>query len=197
LSSAGALEGGEGYHLILCRNLFIYLNARSRAVLAESLSDALLPGGLLIVGAGDRVAELNARFTAVKPAAGFGFVHKTTRALETAAPSATVMTVVKTPSPEFSLAAPKLLVDAVPTTATEFFRRAMEYKERGNMRQAERRCRQALYLAPGYLPALELLQTLWHVHPNARLRRALHVRIQRVRTEGEVAPGAQRTGEPG
>jgi hypothetical protein len=84
----------------------------------------------------------------------------------------------------------------VPANAAEFYRRAMEYKEHGNVRQAERRCRQALYLAPGFLPALELLQTLWHVHPNARLRRALNARIQRVRTESEISLGSQTIGEP-
>jgi hypothetical protein len=73
--------------------------------------------------------------------------------------------------------------------AAEFYRRALEFKERGNLRQAERRCRQALYLAPGYLPALELLQSLWQVHPNARLRRALSARIVRVRGEIEALAG--------
>ena len=72
----------------------------------------------------------------------------------------------------------------------------LEYKERGNDRQAERRCRQALYLAPGYLPALELLQTLWHtMHPNPRLRRALTARILRVRMESETLLPAQRLAE--
>jgi len=33
---------------------------------------------------------------------------------------------------------------------------------------------------------LELLQTLWQLHPNARLRRALKARILRARSEGEV-----------
>ncbi len=79
LAVEGALETDAKYHLILCRNLFIYLNAEARAMLAESLSRALLPGGRLIVGAGDRIAEVNARFVPVKPAAGFGFVHRTTR----------------------------------------------------------------------------------------------------------------------
>jgi hypothetical protein len=79
----------------------------------------------------------------------------------------------------------------------EFYRRAMEYKEHGNLRQAERRCRQALYLAPGYLPALELLQFLWQVHPNARLRRALTARIHRVRGESGALPGLPLAGEAG
>jgi chemotaxis protein methyltransferase WspC len=193
LAEPDALESGEAYHLILCRNLFIYLNARARAALADSLSRALAPDGRLIVGAGDRVAELNARFVPVKPAAGFGFTHKPQHA------PAKVLSVVqaaqpKRQPPELSLPVQQWQGEAVPLTAAEFYRRAMEFKERGNVRQAERRCRQALYLAPEFLPALELLQALWHVHPNARLRRALNSRIQRVRTDTEAA-SVQRVGE--
>jgi hypothetical protein len=55
--------------------------------------------------------------------------------------------------------------------------------ERGNARQAERRCRQALYLAPAHLPALEMLERLWHLHPNPRIKRALSARIERVRLQ--------------
>ncbi|UWZ83418.1 CheR family methyltransferase [Occallatibacter riparius] len=182
LAVEGALDADAGYHLILCRNLFIYLNAGARAVLADALASALLPGGLLIVGAGDRIAEVNARFVPVKPAAGFGFVHRAhapaQRALRAARNSTATAPPVRVRF-EGSIA-PSVRPDS---PAIEFYRRAMEYKERGNLRQAERRCRQALYLAPGYLPALELLQSLWHVHPNARLRRALSARILRVRGE--------------
>lgn len=194
LADPGALDNEPGYHLILCRNLFIYLHARARAILAESLSASLLPGGRLIVGAGDRVAELNARFQAVNPAAGFGFTHKFAAAPAATAPAGPVQPVKKR-VPRFALPTPKPADHAAPATAVEYYRRALEYQERGNDRQAECRCRQALYLAPGYLPALELLQTLWHVHPNARLRRALKARIQRVRKESEALLATQRLAE--
>jgi chemotaxis protein methyltransferase WspC len=182
LVDPAALEDEGGYHLILCRNLFIYLHAHARAVLAESLSRALLPDGRLIVGAGDRVPELNARFVPVKPAAGFGFVHKAPASTQRRLPSAPVAPVVVRAQRRVT-SLPRMEDHGVPSTAVEFYRRALEYKDHGNLRQAERRCRQALYLAPGYLPALELLQTLWHMHPNARLRRALTARIQRVRSD--------------
>jgi hypothetical protein len=184
----GALDANAGYHLILCRNLFIYLNANARAVLAESLASALLPGGLLIVGAGDRIAEVNARFVPIKPASGFGFVHRKHAPAQKAprkAPIPAASARVERARPP-SLEPEKVQPDS---PAVEFYRRAMEYRERGNLRQAERRCRQALYLAPGYLPALELLQSLWQVHPNARLRRALSARILRVRGEIEALAG--------
>jgi hypothetical protein len=69
----------------------------------------------------------------------------------------------------------------VPGSAAEFYQRALEYRECGNLRQAERRCRQALYLDSGHVPALELLDALWRLHPSARLRRALQARIRRIR----------------
>lgn len=188
LADPDALGNEPRYHLILCRNLFIYLHAQARATLAESIRRILLPGGRLIVGAGDRVAELNARFTPLNPAASFGFTHKPAFTPHTPAPS---LQPSKARLPRFSLPLSKTEDPAVPTTAVEFYRRAVEYKERGNVRQAERRCRQALYLAPGYLPALELLQALWHLYPNPRLRRALKARIQRVRTESEMSQGEQ------
>jgi chemotaxis protein methyltransferase WspC len=192
LADLGAVGNEPRYHLILCRNLFIYLHAQARATLAESIRTVLLPGGRLIVGAGDRVTELNARFVPLNPAASFGFTHKPTVTPYT---SAAPLQPVKARVPRFTPPLSKPEHPAAPTTAVEFYRRALEYKERGNVRQAERRCRQALYLAPGYLPALELLQALWHLHPNARLRRALKARIQRIRAEGEMLSGAQHQAE--
>jgi chemotaxis protein methyltransferase WspC len=192
LADSAALGDEPRYHLILCRNLFIYLHPQARAILAESLSRILLPGGRLVVGAGDRVAELNARFTPLNPAASFGFTHKSVVTQRT---SALPPQPLRTRVPPFILPIPKPEEQPAPATAVEFYRRAVEYKERGNVRQAERRCRQALYLEPGYLPALELLQTLWHTHPNARLRRALKARIQRVRTESEMFLSAQHQAE--
>jgi chemotaxis protein methyltransferase WspC len=196
LAHSAALENEPGYHLILCRNLFIYLHAPARDVLAQSLSKALLPGGRLIVGAGDRVAELNARFTPLKPAAGFGFTHAVAASPPSAGPGAPLQPVKKRVSP-FVLPPPKTESHASPATAVEFYHRALELKERGNVRQAERRCRQALYLAPGYLPALELLEMLWHLHPSARLRRALKARIQRVRKQSEAPLDKERVAEGG
>jgi len=187
LSEPEALGEGAGYHLILCRNLFIYLHAEARATLADSLSRALLPGGRLIVGAGDRVPELNSRFMAVKPAAGFGFTHKTKGKASDDVRKAEPLPPQPRTVKQYPLVAPRVIVaGTAPSAAMEFYRRALDYKDHGNLRQAERRCRQALYLAPGFLPALELLQTLWQVHPNARLRRALSARIVRVRASGET-----------
>ncbi len=66
-------------------------------------------------------------------------------------------------------------------TVDDLYHRALQHQQAGNLRSAERRCRQALYLAPTHLPALELLQNLWHHNPNQRLRHALTARILRTR----------------
>jgi len=180
LAAPGALDDEPVYDLALCRNLFIYLHADARAVLADSLSRALRRGGRLIIGTGDRVPELNRHFAPLKPASGFAFIHKTI------APShkpAEISPVRIAPGlrPRIE-SGPQPEPDRVPSTAAEFYRRALEYKDSGNPRQAERRCRQALYLDPGYIPALELLYVLWQMHPSARLRRALQARIRRLQS---------------
>jgi hypothetical protein len=74
--------------------------------------------------------------------------------------------------------------------ADELYKRALEHRQRGELVKAERRCRQALYLAPNLLPALELLQILWSEHPNLRLRRALRDRVLRHRLPRPVVTEA-------
>ncbi|HWG22281.1 MAG TPA: CheR family methyltransferase [Terracidiphilus sp.] len=198
LADPGALQEGSGYHLILCRNLLIYLHAGARAVLVQSLTRALLPGGRLILGTGDRVPELNVHFAAVKPAASFAFTHKQPVAIETSAasvPAAASIALIRTPMPRATRSDPQPQTPLPPAAAAEFYRRALEYMEHGNLRQAERRCRQALYLAPEHLPSLELLQTLWHLHPSSRLRHALKARIYRARKDADPVVAPQRYAE--
>jgi hypothetical protein len=72
--------------------------------------------------------------------------------------------------------------------AIDLLTRALEHRQRGELAKAERRCRQALYLEPNLLPALELLQSLWSEHPNLRLRRALRNRVLRNRLAKLSAP---------
>lgn len=187
LAHAGALDDRPAYHLILCRNLFIYFHPGARAALARMLARALVPGGRLILGSADRVPELARFFAPLKPAASFAFTHVC------AEPAARMpmqpKPAAKVPLPAAVPAAPARPRKAAPVSpAIDYYRRALEHHEQGSDRQAERRCRQALYLAPGYLPALELLQILWRLHPNLRQRRALSARIRRARDEAESPP---------
>jgi len=192
LAQPGALGDAPQYHVILCRNLFIYLAPAARAALAQSLYTALLPGGRLFLGTADRVEELNLLFSPVRPAASFAFVHRAAgvnlglrphsapssravpRSIRSGRPS--------TPAAPADKAFAKLEVeDSDLQAATDLLARALEHRQRGELAKSERRCRQALYLAPDLLPALELLQLLWSEHPNVRLRRALRDRVERHR----------------
>ena len=193
LAEAGALGDEAKYHLILCRNLFIYLRPEARRALAESLAGALLPGGRLVIGTADRVEELNAVFAPVRPAASFAFTHRehavtavardvrVSAMREEAAVKRVARRVVK---------APEKVVEQVSRTAADLYLQAVDHREHGNLRKAERRCRQALYLEPGHLAALELLETLWRQQPNVRMRRALVARIVRTRLAAQITDAA-------
>lgn len=194
LAHAGALDDRPAYHLILCRNLFIYFHPAARAALARTLARALAPGGRLVLGSADQVPELAEFFAPLKPAASFAFTHVSIapRAEKPAEgkPAAKVHRRDAAPA-----AAARPHKTAIVSPAIDYYRRALEHHEQGSDRQAERRCRQALYLAPGYLPALELLQILWRLHPNLRQRRALSARIRRIRDEAGNAPPPAREKE--
>jgi chemotaxis protein methyltransferase WspC len=187
LAITGALGTEPRYHLILCRNLFIYLDAASRAELARSLAGALLPGGRLFLGTADRVEELSALFVPLRPAASFAFaprigaapvVAERRRPLAKGLAKPHSLTPKRTPMPMVK-SATALDAAPAPVTAGELYHRALEHRLRGEFAKAERRCRQSLYLSPNFLPALELLQALWDHNPNMRLRRALRERILR------------------
>jgi chemotaxis protein methyltransferase WspC len=188
LAEPGALGDTPQYHLILCRNLFIYLAPEARAALAESLATALLPNGRLFLGTADRVEQLAALFAPMRPASSFEF---TRRISPLAAPilqtRTTLLRTPTTPRKQRSAAVPQPNPQPAihpPTSlpaAQELLKRALEHRTLGEFAKAERRCRQALYLAPNLLPALELLQTLWSDHPNLRQRRALRDRVLRNR----------------
>jgi chemotaxis protein methyltransferase WspC len=194
LAEPGVL-GDARYHLILCRNLFIYLAPPARAALATSLAAALLPGGRLFLGTADRVEELSPYFAPVRPAASFAFVHRgSARTLTTSSPSRPIAIATLPPSPlPVQPPVPALPSPSAPANpAGELLTRALEHRQRGELLRAERRCRQALYLDPNLLPALELLQSLWSENPNLRLRRALRDRILRHRPTPEPQPAGQK-----
>jgi chemotaxis methyl-accepting protein methylase len=196
LAQRGALGDTAQYHLVLCRNLFIYLAPEARAALAESLATALLPGGRLFLGTADRVEELAALFAPMRPASSFEFVRRAPAGTAAHLEEQSVPTVVSAPftnpkplpkrqSEVAQAAALRPVLNGAETSslpaAEELLKRAVEHRQLGEIAKAERRCRQALYLAPNLLPALELLQSLWSDHPNLRQRRALRDRVLRNR----------------
>ena len=46
-----------GWDLVLCRNLAIYLTAAARDALHARLAGALAPGGVLLLGRSERIAD--------------------------------------------------------------------------------------------------------------------------------------------
>lgn len=193
LADPNALNGiAQPYHLILCRNLFIYLHRDARAALAQSLAAVLAPGGRLILGSADRVEEISNLFSPLQPAASFAFTHRqhaiSVDGNRPATRSKPAYAVVRKHKPA---AAHTTQTEPEPSlsTAAGLFHRAVEHHRHGELRKAERRCRQALYLDPKHLPALKLLELLWSQNPNLRLRRALEARILRHRTDAPSATG--------
>lgn len=57
--TSGLLDGppGRGFHVVLCRNVLIYLSSDALVQVADSLHDALAPGGWLLVGASDPMLD--------------------------------------------------------------------------------------------------------------------------------------------
>mgnify|MGYP001039489096 CR=1 FL=1 len=48
---------GRGFHLILCRNVFIYFTPETQAVLTKKFSESLVPGGIFVVGSAENLLE--------------------------------------------------------------------------------------------------------------------------------------------
>jgi chemotaxis protein methyltransferase WspC len=201
-------SGISRYHLILCRNLFIYLHAQARSALAESLHSALIPGGRLVIGTADRVDELSAVFQPHKPAASFAFTHReelisapavlnATSRTQTSAPAPMIATTPNAPPSIPAAGARNGSRSGVAGPAVSLYQAALLDQQHGDYRKSEKHCRQALYVDPGFLPALELLASLWIRHPSLRLRSALQARIERNRPPFDLpAPSGSSSHNP-
>jgi chemotaxis protein methyltransferase CheR len=67
LSDRGDMSHHAGrYDVILCRNLLIYFDDRSRRQAAEGLFDALRPGGFLCLGHSESMSRISSLFTVRK-----------------------------------------------------------------------------------------------------------------------------------
>ena len=55
----GKTPGGSliGFHLILCRNVFIYFTPETQMFLTKKFSESLIPGGIFIVGSAENLME--------------------------------------------------------------------------------------------------------------------------------------------
>jgi chemotaxis protein methyltransferase WspC len=184
LLQASVVEG-QSYDLILCRNLFLYLDSTARERLASNLLHWLRPGGRIVLGAADWSRDLEQFFRLEEPANSFAV-----RAVvepQTIAPDVLYAGMVG--SPVVAESASQALEQYPDEDPQLFYRRAVAAYGERSPELAERFCRQALYLEPTHLPSLELLSRLWKVHASARLNHALAVRLSRTREH--AARGAQ------
>lgn len=58
----------QPFHIIFCRNVMIYFDRATQTDLVQHLTDALLPGGFLLVGHSESLSNLKHRLQSVQPA---------------------------------------------------------------------------------------------------------------------------------
>jgi len=181
----------QSYDLICSRNLMIYQTTEARRCMAETLAGALVPGGRLVLGAADWGRDLDEFFRLEEPVNSFALRLREPESSKpqkpqirgpqkrTNSPQTTVKlsqkNVVKT-----ALQASEQLADV-----TALYRTALEAYLRAEEREAERLCRQTLYLEGDHLPSLELLAKIHRPHASGRMQLALHARLKRHRTAAE------------
>ena len=181
----------HAYDLICSRNLMIYQTPEARRRMAGTLAAALTPGGRLVLGAADWGRDLDEFFRLEEPVNSFALrlrkpepskpqkpqisgPQKRANSPQTSTKTYT-KNVVKT-----ALPASEQLADV-----TALYRHALEAYLRADEREAERLCRQTLYLEGDHLPSLELLAKIQRPQTPARMQLALHARLKRHRTAAE------------
>ena len=184
----------HAYDLICSRNLLIYQTPEARRRMAETLSAALAPGGRLIVGAADWGRDLDEFFRLEEPVNSFAlrplkpedFPAK--RLAQAPKSSAAAPGKPAKASSTNRLRAPAikpddafLLASVQLADVTDLYRNALEAYLRSEEHEAERLCRQTLYLETDHLPSLELLARIHRPHASSRMQLALHARLKRHR----------------
>jgi len=186
LLDPNALEP-QAYDLICSRNLMIYQTPEARRRMAETLASALAPNGRLVLGAADWGRDMDEFFRLEEPVNSFAL-----RLRDTAPPTVQKPKIrtpqITTKSPQTSIKTnPKNTPKTVEQLAdvTALYRHALEAYLRTEEQEAERLCRQTLYLEGDHLPSLELLAKIQRPHTPARIQLALRARLKRHRTAAE------------
>jgi chemotaxis protein methyltransferase WspC len=179
----------KSYDLICSRNLLIYQTVEARLQIAQTLASALAPSGRLILGAADWGRDLDALFRLEEPVNSFALRLRERRARvrvqspvpspQQTKPSATNLE--PSTQPPTSNPLNPLLSEQL-ADITDVYRDAYEAYCRGQEREAERLCRQTLYLDNDHLPSLELLAKIHRPQASPRMKLALHARLKRHRT---------------
>jgi len=183
----------KSYDLICSRNLLIYQTTEARLQIAETLASALAPSGRLILGAADWGRDLDKLFRLEEPVNSFALRLRERRAkIRVQTPGPTVQP-TKAPTLRTLSPRPWALTPASEQLAdiTDVYRDAWEAYCRGEEREAERLCRQTLYLETDHLPSLELLAKIHRPQASPRMKLALHARLKRHRTAAAAKGGSR------
>jgi len=176
----GLLEAGA-YDLICSRNLLIYQTLDARKRVAAVLARALHPQGRMVLGAADWGRDLDSLFELEAPIHSFSLRLRTQPAAAMKTPEAPKSADLSYADAYTSRTARHITTSDDLARVTEIYRRALEAFASSNEREAERMCRQALYLDNDHLPSLELLTKVRRPNLTHRMQHALRARLRRHR----------------
>ena len=183
----------QSYDLICSRNLLIYQTTEARLQIAETLANALAPGGRLILGAADWGRDLDTLFRLEEPVNSFALRLRDSEPTSPARVQAPEPSVQPTKASTLHPLSPKPSalspISEQLANVTDVYRNAYEAYCRGEEPEAERLCRQTLYLETDHLPSLELLAKIHRPHASQRMKLALHARLKRHRTAAAAKGG--------
>ncbi len=173
----GALQQ---FDLIMCRNVFIYMQALAVSRVATKLTAALAEGGYLITGHGELLGH-NTQGLQSSVFAESVVMHKLAAPEAPAAlPIARLKAAVHASPPAKAAAAQALRRSAAPTSPAEWrpapedlVQQAWRHADRGEAKEAEQACRGALLLAPLNPWPYYLLAQLAQERGDVRLARAM------------------------
>jgi chemotaxis protein methyltransferase WspC len=145
------------YDVIFCRNLFIYLSTEARARLARALHGMLRPGGVLLMGHADSIAE-GLGWARVGPPSAFAHAHAAPGEVSPVARLASLLQASPAPPASPTLpAAPRVVPVARPPSSPPGPRRtapvegaaaglgeARRLADRGELQAAVERCEEHL-----------------------------------------------------
>jgi len=152
-----AQAGLEDFDLILCRNVFIYLNTQAVAQITAKFSATLADGGYLVTGHselfGHDIAPLRMRLFAQSAVFQKAALAAVEVGLDAAPAKVTVPPVAPLPSPQRNtpqaprgeqLAVPAMVPDAGADDCEKLMQAAWRHADRGLREEAEQDCRQAI-----------------------------------------------------
>ncbi|MGV0028431.1 CheR family methyltransferase [Phormidesmis priestleyi] len=188
------------YHIIFCRNLLIYLDQTARNQVLKSLDRALMPSGLLFVGAAE-TSQITAPYVSMRHPSAFAYqkhdlaTPRPAQIVEKPTPQIALQPAPEPPRPLSLDQAKQLadrghLIEAANLTeaylindrsnAQAYLLLGEIYQELNDLDRAERSFQRALYLNPSFYEALIHLALLKEQQGDIITATLLRARIQRI-----------------